>query len=203
MAWEYFVAPLLEHNPGEILNTFGEDGWELVTVLAQPTPAGGVSLVAYLKRPKSWRRRVPRSVSQARREEHPGREVAPAAGRTSRPRIVGCDRTVGRLLLRSDGASDGRREGSLGDEVRQARLGRGRAGLPRRQPQDETEGDDTARTRIGPTYPGPSIGFPACSGSITWSSRCATSSAPPTGSGTSTASRSRREDGTPGGGRRT
>ena len=28
--WEYFVAPLLEHNPGEILNTFGEDGWELV-----------------------------------------------------------------------------------------------------------------------------------------------------------------------------
>jgi hypothetical protein len=33
--WEYFVAPLLEHNPGEILNTFGDDGWELVTV-AQP-----------------------------------------------------------------------------------------------------------------------------------------------------------------------
>ena len=29
--WEYFVAPLLEHNPGEILNTFGEDGWELVS----------------------------------------------------------------------------------------------------------------------------------------------------------------------------
>jgi hypothetical protein len=24
--WEYFVAPLLEHNPGEILNTFGDDG---------------------------------------------------------------------------------------------------------------------------------------------------------------------------------
>ena len=32
--WEYFVAPLLEHNPGEILNNFGEDGWELVTILA-------------------------------------------------------------------------------------------------------------------------------------------------------------------------
>ena len=29
---EYFAAPLLEHNPGEILNTFGEDGWELVSV---------------------------------------------------------------------------------------------------------------------------------------------------------------------------
>lgn len=50
--WEYFVGPLLEHNPGEILNTFGEDGWELVTVLEAENPAGGKSLVAYLKRPK-------------------------------------------------------------------------------------------------------------------------------------------------------
>ena len=50
--WEYFVAPLLPHAPGEILNTFGEDGWELVGVLQQETPAGGVSLVAYLKRQK-------------------------------------------------------------------------------------------------------------------------------------------------------
>ena len=41
-AWEYFVAPLLEHNPGEILNTFGDDGWELVSVVAQPTPSGAV-----------------------------------------------------------------------------------------------------------------------------------------------------------------
>jgi hypothetical protein len=49
--WEYFVAPLLEHNPGDILNTFGEDGWELVTILQQQNPAGGVSTVAYLKRP--------------------------------------------------------------------------------------------------------------------------------------------------------
>jgi hypothetical protein len=53
MTWEYFVAPLLEHNPGEILNNFGEDGWELVTILQQQTPAGGVALVAYLKRPRS------------------------------------------------------------------------------------------------------------------------------------------------------
>jgi hypothetical protein len=52
--WEYFVAPVLAHNPGEILNVFGEDGWELVNVVAQPTPqGGGVSLVAYMKRPKS------------------------------------------------------------------------------------------------------------------------------------------------------
>ena len=51
--WEYFVAPLLPHNPGEILNTFGEDGWELVAVTQQQTPAGGASLIAYLKRPKA------------------------------------------------------------------------------------------------------------------------------------------------------
>jgi hypothetical protein len=51
--WEYFVAPLLPHNPGEILNSFGDDGWELVGVLQQQTPMGGVSLVAYLKRPKA------------------------------------------------------------------------------------------------------------------------------------------------------
>ena len=35
--WEYFVAPLLEHNPGEILNTFGDDGWELVSILDNGT----------------------------------------------------------------------------------------------------------------------------------------------------------------------
>jgi hypothetical protein len=50
-SWEYFVAPLLEHNPGEILNTFGEDGWELVTVAQLQTPMGGTSTIAYLKRP--------------------------------------------------------------------------------------------------------------------------------------------------------
>ena len=51
--WEYFVAPLLEHNPGEILNTFGDDGWELVSVIQQQTPMGAASTIAYLKRPKA------------------------------------------------------------------------------------------------------------------------------------------------------
>jgi Domain of unknown function (DUF4177) len=49
-SWEYFVAPLLEHNPGEILNTFGRDGWELVSVVQIDNPMGGRSLVAYMKR---------------------------------------------------------------------------------------------------------------------------------------------------------
>ena len=51
MKWEYFVAPLLDHNPGEILNTFGGDGWELVSVVQIENPMGGRSTVAYLKRP--------------------------------------------------------------------------------------------------------------------------------------------------------
>lgn len=47
--WEYFVAPVITHNAKAILDNFGADGWELVSV--QP---GGNSeqLVAYLKRPK-------------------------------------------------------------------------------------------------------------------------------------------------------
>jgi hypothetical protein len=51
--WEYSVAPLLPHNPADILNAFGEEGWELVSVVQQETPAGGTSLVAYLKRQKA------------------------------------------------------------------------------------------------------------------------------------------------------
>jgi hypothetical protein len=45
--WEYFTAPLINHNTTAILNNFGSEGWELVTVLQGPE--GG--LVAYLKRP--------------------------------------------------------------------------------------------------------------------------------------------------------
>ncbi|GGG19014.1 hypothetical protein GCM10007304_36220 [Rhodococcoides trifolii] len=48
--WEYFTAPLLIHNTKTILDNFGSDGWELVTVLPGPT---GEQLVAYFKRPKS------------------------------------------------------------------------------------------------------------------------------------------------------
>ncbi len=47
--WEYFVAPLLIHNPKAILDNFGTDGWELVAVLPGPT---GEQHVAYLKRRK-------------------------------------------------------------------------------------------------------------------------------------------------------
>jgi hypothetical protein len=50
-AWEYATVPLLVHATKQILDTWGEDGWELVQVV--PGPAGSDQLVAYLKRAKS------------------------------------------------------------------------------------------------------------------------------------------------------
>jgi hypothetical protein len=46
--WEYATIPLLTHATKQILDQWGSDGWELVTVLPGPT---GEQLVAYLKRP--------------------------------------------------------------------------------------------------------------------------------------------------------
>ena len=48
--WEYATVPLLTHATKQILDQWGEDGWELVTVQPGPT---GEQMVAYLKRPKS------------------------------------------------------------------------------------------------------------------------------------------------------
>lgn len=47
--WEYATVPLLVHATKQILDTWGQDGWELVQVV--PGPGGGEQLVAYLKRP--------------------------------------------------------------------------------------------------------------------------------------------------------
>lgn len=47
--WEYVTVPLLVHNTKQILDNWGQDGWELVTVLPGPS---GEQLVAYLKRPR-------------------------------------------------------------------------------------------------------------------------------------------------------
>lgn len=51
--WEYATVPLLVHATKQILDTWGDDGWELVQVV--PGPGGGDQLVAYLKRPKGDR----------------------------------------------------------------------------------------------------------------------------------------------------
>ncbi len=48
--WEYATVPLLIHNTKQILDLWGEDGWELVQVVPAPE---GTGLVAYLKRPKA------------------------------------------------------------------------------------------------------------------------------------------------------
>ncbi|MCG7322167.1 MULTISPECIES: DUF4177 domain-containing protein [Arsenicicoccus] len=46
--WEYATVPLIVHATKQILDQWGQDGWELVTVLQ----SGEGNLVAYLKRPK-------------------------------------------------------------------------------------------------------------------------------------------------------
>ena len=45
--WEYASVPLLNHATKQILDSWGEDGWELVSVLPGPTPE---NFVAFLKR---------------------------------------------------------------------------------------------------------------------------------------------------------
>jgi hypothetical protein len=47
--WEYVTIPLLVHNTKAILDTWGDDGWELVAIVPGLNPE---NLVAYLKRPR-------------------------------------------------------------------------------------------------------------------------------------------------------
>ena len=47
--WEYATVPLLVHATKQILDTWGEDGWELVCVFSPPEVGG---TIAYFKRPK-------------------------------------------------------------------------------------------------------------------------------------------------------
>jgi hypothetical protein len=49
VTWEYTVTPLPPHNPKQILDFWGQQGWELVQIV--PTPEGG--FVAYMKREKA------------------------------------------------------------------------------------------------------------------------------------------------------
>jgi hypothetical protein len=47
MKWEYVTTPVLLHKETQILNTWGNKGWELVQVV---TGAQG-GLIAFFKRP--------------------------------------------------------------------------------------------------------------------------------------------------------
>ena len=45
---EYLTVPLVIHATKQILDNYGDEGWELVQVVPGPNPE---NLVAYLKRP--------------------------------------------------------------------------------------------------------------------------------------------------------
>lgn len=47
--YEYATVPLLVHATKQILDTWGDDGWELVQVVSGMNPE---NVVAYLKREK-------------------------------------------------------------------------------------------------------------------------------------------------------
>lgn len=61
--WEYATVPIMIHATKQILDNWGDDGWELVTVLpgtqAADVPAANVNArvqtnpIAYFKRPKN------------------------------------------------------------------------------------------------------------------------------------------------------
>ena len=46
--WEYATAPVLVHATKQILDNWGADGWELVSIVTGPNPQ---NVVAYFKRP--------------------------------------------------------------------------------------------------------------------------------------------------------
>ena len=46
--WEYATVPLIAHALQEILNQWGEEGWELVQIVE----SDATGTVGYLKRPK-------------------------------------------------------------------------------------------------------------------------------------------------------
>ena len=46
--WEYASVPLISHALQEILNQWGEEGWELVQVVE----SAATGTTAFLKRPK-------------------------------------------------------------------------------------------------------------------------------------------------------
>jgi len=46
--WEYASVPLISHALQEILNQWGEEGWELVQIMESQE----LGMVAYFKRPR-------------------------------------------------------------------------------------------------------------------------------------------------------
>ena len=55
--WEYATVPLLIHATKQILDTWGEDGWELVQVV--PGPEGGLVAGSMVARGPSSEKSAP------------------------------------------------------------------------------------------------------------------------------------------------
>src|SRR4028118_2201769 len=100
--WEYATVPLLVHATKQILDNWGEDGWELVQVV--PGPGGGDQLVAYLKRPTARAPPAGAGLGGGRRGGGPGRagarrrrparRVPEAAQGVSATRVIGAGVTA-------------------------------------------------------------------------------------------------------------
>ena len=56
--WEYATVPLLVHATKQILDNWGQDGWELVTVIPGPNPRAAGRLPQAARR-ESVRHRRP------------------------------------------------------------------------------------------------------------------------------------------------
>ena len=98
--WEYATVPLIVHATKQILDQWGEDGWELVQVVPGPD---GQGLVAYLKRPLG-------GVLMAGRVEARLAELGlDAAGGRRAGRGVRAGGAGRRLRLHLGPAADGRR----------------------------------------------------------------------------------------------
>src|SRR5262249_5261181 len=110
--WEYATVPLLVHATKQILDNWGDEGWELVAVVPGPNPE---QLVAYRNRPTKW--------GPPPRRAQPARRSRRAERRIRRPRRR-CGVPAARTASRSQrSAREGGHEMSESPEARLAALG--------------------------------------------------------------------------------
>ena len=131
--WEYFVAPVLEHNPAEILNTFGEDGWELV---------------ASWRSPRRWGRRRSSPTSSARRARGPPPAAIPPRAVAARDR---------RPATTDDRATASTAAAASATHVR-ARVARCRRSRPAPGPARGLRARGDAPDRVGGRHVEPAVG---------------------------------------------
>ena len=167
--WEYATVPLLVHATKQILDTWGEDGWELVQVV--PGPGGGDQVVAYLKRARREHRRG----AAGRARPDAARRAAPLAAYVPAVRTGNLVYTSGQLPM-VDGELTPR--GKVGAEVtpeqakelaadlraQRARRRQGRDRRPRRRYAGSSRSSASSRApRTSPASPASSTAPASCS----------------------------------------